>query len=255
MAPLTNLFGFLITDSENLTKKEVSSNLKYFNEIWTDLNQKIEENFTKYLLNLTNSRNRVKIMLISYSSTINRVLENLKSENIKLYVLESRPLFEGRRSAKRLSKKFKTYLIADMAFGYFIDSIDLVLVGIDSILKDGTLINKIGTYPLSVVSRENDVEVYAIGSSLKYNLKSHFNLDVLIEEKDKDEILDSDIKNVEVQNFYFDKTPPQYISGIISDLGVLSVNKFLEAIKGKLNFKWFSQILKIDNDNFKKQLK
>lgn len=255
MAPLTNLFGFLITDSENLTKKEVLSNLKYFNDIWTDINQKIEENFTKYLLNLTNSRNRVKIMLISYSSTINRVLENLKSENIELFVLESRPLFEGRRSAKRLSKKFKTYLIVDMAFGYFIDSIDLVLVGIDSILKDGTLINKIGTYPLSVVSRENDVEVYAIGSSLKYNLKSHFNLDVLIEEKDKNEILDSDIKNVEVQNFYFDKTPPQYISGIISDLGVLSVNKFLEAIKGKLNFKWFSQILKIDNNNFKKQLK
>ncbi|MGV9206393.1 MAG: hypothetical protein ACOC44_20495, partial [Promethearchaeia archaeon] len=252
MAPLTNVIGFLIADSKKLTKKNILQNLERFRNIRKEINQKIEENFLNFSRNqVISSGKATKIMLISYSSTILKLLKKLKNSNIEVYVLESRPLFEGRKTAKKLSDFFQVHLIIDAALGFFIDSMDLVLVGIDSILKDGTLINKIGTYSLAVLSQENNVDFYAVGSSLKYNLKSHFGLEVLIEEKDKNEILDSNIQNLQVHNYYFDKTPPEYLSGIISDLGNLSVRQFLDSAKEKLYFEWFSLILKINNQNFK----
>ncbi|MGV9200315.1 MAG: translation initiation factor eIF-2B, partial [Promethearchaeia archaeon] len=226
MAPLTNVIGFLIADSKKLTKKNILQNLERFRNIRKEINQKIEENFLNFSRNqVISSGKATKIMLISYSSTILKLLKKLKNNNIEVYVLESRPLFEGRKTAKKLSDFFQVHLIIDAALGFFIDSMDLVLVGIDSILKDGTLINKIGTYSLAVLSQENNVDFYAVGSSLKYNLKSHFGLEVLIEEKDNNEILDSNIQNLQVHNYYFDKTPPEYLSGIISDLGNLSVRQ------------------------------
>ncbi|MGV9173820.1 MAG: hypothetical protein ACOC35_14830 [Promethearchaeia archaeon] len=255
MAPLKNVIGFLIADSKKLTKKNILQNLERFRNIRKEINQKIEENFLNFSRNqVISSGKATKIMLISYSSTILKLLKKLKNSNIEVYVLESRPLFEGRKTAKKLSDFFQVHLIIDAALGFFIDSMDLVLVGIDSILKDGTLINKIGTYSLAVLSQENNVDFYAVGSSLKYNLKSHFGLEVLIEEKDNNEILDSNIQNLQVHNYYFDKTPPEYLSGIISDLGNLSVRQFLDSAKEKLYFEWFSLILKINNQNFKRLL-
>ncbi|MFO8017298.1 MAG: hypothetical protein R6U96_01565 [Promethearchaeia archaeon] len=170
MAPLLNVFGFLIGDSNNITKKRILNNIKHFQEVKNTITQDIEKNFLKFIRDFYGSKGPTKVMLISYSSTIIRVLKKVRSKNIELYVLESRPMFEGRRTAKELSSFFETNLIIDAAFGYFIESMDVVLVGIDSILKDGTLINKIGTYPLAVLSHENDVDIYAVGNSLKYNL-------------------------------------------------------------------------------------
>ena len=94
----------------------------------------------------------MQIMLISYSSTIITQLTGLKDYSLELFVLESRPLFEGRRTAEILSKYFKTHLIIDAAMGKFIKEVDFVLIGIDSIQKNGSIINKIGTYPLAVLA-------------------------------------------------------------------------------------------------------
>ena len=84
-------------------------------------------------------------MLISYSSTIINLLLKSKKYNFEIYVSESRPLFEGQRVAETLSPYFKTHLIIDAAIGTFIDEIDLVLIGVDSILVDGSIVNKVGT--------------------------------------------------------------------------------------------------------------
>ena len=169
-------------------------------------------------------------MLISYSSTIINLLLKNKEFNFEIYVLESRPLLEGQRVAETLSPYFKTHLIIDAAIGTFIDEIDLVLVGVDSILKDGSIINKIGTFRLALLANTRKIDVYAVCDSYKYNLKSHYGRSILIVEKPIKEVYNKKIKNkfLEVHNYYFDITPPEYISGIISDLGVLSIQEFLE---------------------------
>ncbi len=243
MAPLINTIGYIIQDLEVITKKDILSRIEQFNQDKLKIGKALEKNFSDFMF--SNDKDIHKIMLISYSSTIIQLLNHLKDRDIELYIMESRPLFEGHYTAKILSSNFQTHLIIDAAIGKFIDQMDLVLIGIDSILKDGSIINKIGTFPLAVIANEKGINVYAVGESLKYNLKSHFGLTVEIEEKPKEEVfkLESSERNLIVHNYYFDITPPKYIKGIISDLGVLKPKVFVKRVKKILPISWFQKFL------------
>ncbi|MBA7530358.1 Methylthioribose-1-phosphate isomerase [subsurface metagenome] len=188
---------------------------------------------------------KLNIMLISYSTTIIKHLkENIKND-FTFYVLESRPLLEGRRTAEILSSNFETHLIADSAMGKFIKKVDIVLLGIDSVLRDGSIVNKIGSYPLACIAAANNKDVYAVGDSYKYNLKSHYNQKVIVEQKPIYEVYSKKIKKelFKVHNFYFDITPSNYFKEIISDLGILTMPEFLEKVKSTLPLEWFKSFL------------
>ena len=243
MAPLINTIGYIIQDLEVITKKDVLSRIELFIQNKLNIGKALKKNFYDFMF--SNGKDIHKIMLISYSSTIMQLLNQLKDRDIEFYIMESRPLFEGHHTAKILSANFQIHLIVDAAIGKFMDQMDLVLIGIDSILKDGAIINKIGTFPLSVVAYEKGIDVYAIGDSLKYNLKSHFGLKVEIEEKSKEEVfkLETPERNLIVHNYYFDITPSKYIKGIISDLGILKPQEFVNRVKKILPIDWFQKFL------------
>ena len=243
MAPLINTIGYIIQDLEIITKEDVLYRIEQFNKNKLKIGETLKKNFYDFMFH--NEKNIHKIMLISYSSTIIQLLNKLKDRDIEFYIMESRPLFEGHHTAQILSSNFQTHLIVDAAIGKFMDQMDLVLIGIDSILKNGAIINKIGTFPLTIVANEKGINVYAVGESLKYNLKSHFGLKVEIEEKPIEEVykLESSERNIIVHNFYFDITPPQYIKGIISDLGVLKPQEFVKKAKKILPINWFQKFL------------
>ncbi|TXT64108.1 MAG: hypothetical protein BAJALOKI1v1_610004 [Promethearchaeota archaeon] len=95
--------------------------------------------------------------------------------------MESRPLLEGQHAAEYLSKYFETHLNIDAALLVFIKEVDLVVVEVDSILKDGSIINKIGTYPLAYLAHSNGKKIYILGDSFKYNLRSHYDQEISIE--------------------------------------------------------------------------
>lgn len=241
MAPLINTVGYLINGLDFYTKYEITKRIKNLHKFKNQINQNLEKEFQTFLIK--KSIIEPKIMLISYSSTIINLLKKNHNRNFIIYILESRPLYEGKTVAEILSSSFETHLIIDAAMGKFIKEIDFVLVGIDSILKDCSIVNKIGTYPLACIAKENKKEVYGVGDSFKYNLKSHFNHEILIENKPTIEVYDKIIKNelLQIHNYYFDTTPPQFISGIISDLGVLTPQKFLKEIKTVLPLDWFKE--------------
>lgn len=119
------------------------------------------------------------------------------------------------------------------------------MIDVDSILNDGSIINKIGIFPLSLLASTKKIDVFAVCDSYKYNLKNHHGYSVLIEEKPIKEVYNKEMSNklLEVHNYYFDITPPEYISGIISDLGVLSIQNFLQKVKKSLPIKWFKYFL------------
>ena len=129
--------------------------------------------------------------------------------------------------------------------GKFIKSVDIVLLGIDSILRDGSIVNKIGSHPLACIAADNNKEVYAIGDSFKYNLKSHYGQEIIIESKPIYEVYSKKIKKkiFHVHNYYFDITPSKYLNGIISDLGVLPIPEFLEKVKNAIPLEWFKSFL------------
>ncbi len=243
MAPLINTIGYIIQNLEVITKKDILYRIEQFKRDKLKIEKALVNNFNEFIF--SNNKEIHKIMLISYSSTIIQLLNHLMDRSIELFIMESRPLFEGYQTAKILSSNFQTHLIVDAAIGKFMNQMDLVLIGIDSILKDGSIINKIGTFPLAVVANEKKIDVYAVGDSLKYNLKSHFGLSVEIQEKPKEEVfkLESSERNLIVHNYYFDITPPKYIKGIISDLGVLKPKVFVKRVKKILPISWFQKFL------------
>ena len=243
MAPLINVIGYLIHDLRVITKNDLLERLNQFETDKLRRQKALEESFRTFLT--SKGKKELKIMLISYSSTINKLLKNNKDYPLEIFILESRPLLEGHRVAEFLSSYFKTNLIIDAAMGKFIDGIDLVLIGVDSILKNGSIINKIGTFPLTVLAKSKNVDVYAVADSFKYNLRSLYSQKVLIEDKPIKEIYDKEQINdlLKVHNLYFDITPPDYITGIISDLGILGMKDFLKKVKKSLPIEWFKYFL------------
>jgi translation initiation factor eIF-2B subunit delta len=243
MAPLINTIGYILQDLIKINKRVIEERMDKLKDEKIARNKTLERNFQDFL----NKRKKThyNIMLISYSSTIINLLIKFHETDFEFFVLESRPLLEGHKTAEILSKYFKTNIIIDAAAGKFIDQIDFVLIGVDSILKNGSIINKIGTLPLAVLANSRNVEVYAIADSFKYNLRSHFDREVMIEMKPIEEIYKPKIENdlLKVFNYYFDITSSKYINGIISNYGILSVKDFLEKATHDLPIEWFKYFL------------
>ena len=243
MAPLINVILYLIHNLRIITKKDLLERLNEFEANKLRRQKGLEDSFRTFIG--SKEKKELKIMLVSYSSTINKLLTINKHYPFEIFILESRPLLEGHTVAELLSSYFKTHLIIDAAMGKFISNIDLVLIGVDSILRNGSVINKIGTYPLAVLANAKNIDVYAVADSFKYNLRSHYNQKIIIEKKPIEEIYDRELTTdlLKVHNFYFDITPQKYITGIISDLGILSIQEFLDKIKKSLPIEWFKYFL------------
>jgi translation initiation factor 2B subunit (eIF-2B alpha/beta/delta family) len=95
------------------------------------------------------------IMTHSLSSTVLNVFEKLQDSRIAALVTESRPLNEGYILARRLSEWcIPTQLITDAQMGLFAAQADMALVGADSLLADGSLLNKTGSYLLALAAQD-----------------------------------------------------------------------------------------------------
>jgi translation initiation factor 2B subunit (eIF-2B alpha/beta/delta family) len=243
MAPLINTMAYLISNLNQINKFTIETRLKQFYIEKERRFKSLELNFQRFL---EGKKSKLwKIMILSYSSTIINLLLKSKKFNFEIYVMESRPLLEGHRVAELLSSHFQTHLIIDAAIGTFIDEIDVVLIGVDSILKDGSIINKIGTFPLALLAKSKEKDIFAVCDTYKYNLKSHYGYDISITEKPISEVYNKQITNkfLEVHNYYFDITPAEYISGIISELGILKIPEFLEQVTNVLPIEWFKYFM------------
>jgi translation initiation factor 2B subunit (eIF-2B alpha/beta/delta family) len=242
MAPIINTMGYFLHDMKSYTKKDLLERYIKFPQVRERRTKALLSHFHSFL---DNYKGKLNVMLISYSTTILKCLKGVEKEDFAFYILEARPLLEGRRTAELLSLDFETHLITDSSMGKFINSIDIVLIGIDSILRDGSIVNKIGSHPLACIAANNNKEVYAVGDSYKYNLKSHFGKEIIVEDKPIYEVYSKKIKkkSFHVHNFYFDITPSKYLNGIISDLGVLAIPDFLEEVVKVIPLEWFKSFL------------
>jgi translation initiation factor eIF-2B subunit delta len=243
MAPIINTIGYFLHDLERYTKYELLKKLEAFPQNRERMDHAIFSSFNTFLDRYKGKH--LKIMLISYSTTIIKCIKESKSNDFTFYVLEARPLLEGRRTAELLSSEFETHLITDSSMGKFIGSVDIVLLGIDSVLRDGSIVNKIGSHPLACIAADNNKEVFAVGDSYKYNLKNHYGREIIVEDKPIYEVYSKRIKKklFHVHNYYFDITPSKYISGIISDLGMLTIPEFLEKVINAIPLEWFKPFI------------
>jgi len=152
-----------------------------------------------------------------------------KGKKIRVIALETRPVLQGARlTAFELHYAgIPVTLIVDGASGYVMREVgvDLVLVGADRILSDGTVYNKIGTYNLAIIAKEHNVPFYSVAPTSTFDLKSRRE-DVIIEQRNPAEV--GEIKGVKIApsgvnvlNPAFDMTPPEYLTGILTEKGIL----------------------------------
>jgi translation initiation factor 2B subunit (eIF-2B alpha/beta/delta family) len=147
----------------------------------------------------------------SLSSTVMNAFEQLSTQGVQAIITESRPLNEGYLLAKQLSKwRIPTTLITDAQMGLFISKADAVLVGADTLLTDGSLINKAGTYPLALLAHEHGVPFYVCCERFKQRTEAMGTPE--LEAMDINELQAPQLPEVTIQNTYFDITPTRMIS-------------------------------------------
>lgn len=156
------------------------------------------------------------IFTLSNSRTIIEVLKLWKhqNKNIKVTVCESRPKFEGRITAKELAKHgLETTLIAEALMAKFIPQVDLVLIGADKILKDGSVINKTCSLSSAIIAKYYKKPFVVAASKEKISQQTNS----LIKEENPKEILSNKIKKLNPVNIYFEVIAKSLITKIVTD--------------------------------------
>lgn len=154
-----------------------------------------------------------------------------KKKEISVFVDETRPYLQGARlTAWELhEEKIPFYLISDNMSGYFISrgEVDCIITGADRIAANGDTANKIGTYTLAVLAKENKIPFYiaAPWSTIDLNIKS--GAEIPIEERSAEEVTCIAGKRIApegvcVKNPAFDVTPAKYITAIITEKGIIT---------------------------------
>ena len=142
----------------------------------------------------------------------------------KVFAPETRPKFQGVKTAKELAKYgISTVLITDNARGVFIKECDIVIVGSDAMRIEGN-VNKIGTFTLALLAKHFKKEFYVAGNLLKIDKRKDF----VIEQRPAKEVANLRIKNLEIRNPAFDITPWKFVTKVITDEAVLSPKKLIK---------------------------
>jgi len=161
------------------------------------------------------------ILTYSYSATVFQSLKFLKDRGraFSVIVPESRPQQEGILLARDLGQAGITAtLIVDAAAGIFLPQAHLVLVGADSVSEAGVL-NKIGTRTLAILAKYYQVPFYVVCTRSKF-VSSPETAAPGIVEQDPREIFEESLPNVTIKNLYFDITPLELITGILTEEGI-----------------------------------
>ena len=169
------------------------------------------------------------VFIHSYTGTLLGIFRRAREEGkqFKVIATESRPYGEGRAMvAELLELGIPCTLIIDAAIGSYLHRANKSLVGSDSILANGSVVNKIGTQLVALACRFYGVPLYAAGSILKLSLESLQGAEVkLLERPDDANIAPADLANREglrVENRIFDVTPARYFEALITDRGVVA---------------------------------
>lgn len=154
-----------------------------------------------------------------------------KGKKIHVYAGETRPFLQGARLTtwELLQEGIPHTLITDSMAGYLMQQgkIDLVIVGADRIAANGDTANKIGTYSLAVLAAAHEIPFYIAAPTSTIDLKIAGGEDIPVEERDGREVrMIMGVKvvpdEVQVYNPAFDITPARYISGIITEKGIIT---------------------------------
>ena len=180
------------------------------------------------------------LAFVDYGTAISPIyLAHKLGKNPFVYVDETRPRGQGARlTAWELKiEKVSHKIIPDNATAYFMSKgmIDMIIVGADRIAANGDVANKIGTLEKAICAKEFNIPFYVAAPSSTFDINCKTGTDIIIEERSQNEVLyqsgideHGKLHNIlvcsplsEASNPAFDVTPAKYITGIITEKGIL----------------------------------
>jgi translation initiation factor 2B subunit (eIF-2B alpha/beta/delta family) len=224
MAPLFNLFNSLLLELDGCTGRRdsqaiLSERAQAFAGAMYDRNRAIARHVCSIIAE------GATVFTHSDSSTLRAALQHSHEAGRKFNVVctESRPACEGSRLAQALSTAgVSTWLVTDsLIFSLLRErrAGSMVLVGADAVTTGG-VINKAGTSGLAVAAQRWGVPFHVLAGSEKF-LPSKFAPRGAIQDKPPEEILRSPPKELRIINRYFDVTPLDSITAVISESGAI----------------------------------
>lgn len=148
---------------------------------------------------------------------------------MSVFATESRPVLQGARltTFELANDGFDVTLLPDTAVGLAMQRglIDVVIVGADRITKDGHVFNKVGTYQIATLAKRHHIPFYVAAPLSSFDFVTGWEK-VKIEERSADEVRKIAEKQIApddivVFNPAFDITPPNLITAIICEAGIL----------------------------------
>jgi len=149
---------------------------------------------------------------------------------ISVYADETRPLLQGARLTawELMNEGIDVTLICDNTAGMLMKQgkVDHIIVGADRIAQNGDFANKIGTYSLAVLAKENKVPFYVAAPSSTFDDSIESGDEIIIEERASQEVTEgfgkrTAPKDVKVYSPAFDVTPHELVSYYITDKDIL----------------------------------
>ncbi len=146
-----------------------------------------------------------------------------------VYVSETRPRLQGMQLTawELLQEGIDHAIIPDGSSGHFIrKGVDMIIVGADRIAANGDFANKIGTFEKAVLAKEFNVPFYVAAPISTFDFNTRTGEDIVIEDRSEEEV--TMVKGVRIApvgckalNPSFDMTPARYVTGFITEKGIL----------------------------------
>lgn len=153
-----------------------------------------------------------------------------QGKSLHVYVDETRPVLQGSRLTAWECVQFgiPATLITDNMAAHMmrLGKVQMALVGADRIAANGDTANKIGTYGVSILAREHGIPFYVVAPTSTVDLAIESGDEIEIEERKPEEVTHIGgariaPEGIGVANPAFDVTPAKYITGIITEKGIV----------------------------------
>ena len=181
--------------------------------------------------NILTHCNAGALATVDYGTTLGVIrAAHEAGKRIHIYVDETRPFLQGARLTawELMRDDIPMTLITDNMAGHFMSQgkVDVVLVGADRVAANGDVANKIGTYGLAVLAKENGIRFYAVVPTSTIDLNMPSGKEIPIEQRSPREVthirdLPIAPEGVRVANPAFDVSPHRYVTGIITEEGIV----------------------------------
>ncbi len=166
-----------------------------------------------------------RIFMYSMSSTVWRIFKVAKEQGkeFEVVVTESRPGNEGLWTVTEMDKLgIPVSVSIDACIGELIPDCAAVFVGADVISASGHALCKMGTYPSALVAKASGTPFYIAADTLKFDTATLIGLPYRNEPIHRHEVLDDSYpETAKVVGNLFDETPPELVTAIITEVGIL----------------------------------